>query len=340
MKGMKWLVFALLVLSLMLTACAARTSERKASDETTPMADDHREEMVTIQQTGVTAAVPASYFDAPTRQGTVVRIEYESKDYAGSGAVVTKPANVYLPYGYDESDEETRYNIFYFMHGWTGDADEFFTIGDGMIRKMLDHMIENGDIPPMIFVAATFDAENAAQSFGRSVSQLRQFHRDFANDLMPAVEGRFHTYARSASREDLTASRDHRAFGGFSLGAVTTWMQFCYNYDYIRYFVPMSGACWYYGGYGDYQPAETCDFFERLIEENDLNERGYFIYACTGTRDAVLDQVEIQMREMLKRSDVFTPEHVVYYKKQGGVHDFNAVQEYVYNALPVFFGGA
>lgn len=99
----------------------------------------------------------------------------------------------------------------------------------------------------------------------------------------------------------------------------------------------MSGACWYYGGYGDYYPEETCDFFEDLIAENDLNEWGYFIYAATGTSDSQRGQVDIQMEEMLARNDVFTPDHVRYYLKDGGVHDLNAVQEYIYNALPLFF---
>lgn len=65
---------------------------------------------------------------------------------------------------------------------------------------------------------------------------------------MTAVERRCHTYAKSTSAEDLAASIDYRAFGGFS------------------------------------------------------------------------------------------PEHVVYYMKEGGVHDFNAIIEYMYNALPLCFG--
>ena len=133
------------------------------------------------------------------------------------------------------------------------------------------------------------------------------------------------------------ASRGHRAFGGFSLGSVTTWMQFCYNYDFIKYYAPMSASCWYYGGYGEYYPEKTCDFFEELIRKNNLNKRGYFIYACTGTNDELQGQMDIQMNEMLKRKDVFTPEHVVYYKKNGGVHNFYTSVEYMYNALPLFF---
>lgn len=291
----------------------------------------------TIPQTGMTQAVPAQYMEPADQQGSVVRIEYDSLDYVRDTEPITKTAYVYLPYGYDESDEETRYDIIYLMHGWGGQEGEYFTFGNGSIKNMLDHLIENGEIKPVIAVSPTFYNENSDRSFGGSDQELRQFHQEFVNHLMPAVEGQFHTYAQSADSEDLIASRDHRAFAGFSLGSVTTWMEFCYDSEYIRYFLPMSGACWYYGGYGNYYPEETCDFFEDLIEEHGLNERGYFIYAATGTNDTVRDQVEIQMAEMLERNDVFTSDHVVYYQKEGGRHDLNAVQEYIYNALPLFF---
>ena len=49
----------------------------------------------------------------------------------------------------------------------------------------------------------------------------------------------------------------------------------------------MSGSCWYFGGFGDYYPVKTCDFFEKIIKENNLNEKGYFIYGATGTCDAI-----------------------------------------------------
>lgn len=288
-----------------------------------------------LPQTGMTKSVPAEYLSPLEHHGSVERVEYESKDYVRDSSPITKTAYVYLPSGYDENDTDTRYNIIYLMHGWGGRAGEYFELAN--IRNMFDHLIKNGDMPPSIIVSATFYTENSETGFSESVRELREFHQDFANDLMPSIEGRFHTYAMSTSEEELAASRDHRAFGGFSLGSVTTWMEFCYDYDYIRYFLPMSGSCWYFGGYGNYYPVKTSNFFEKLIEENNLNERGYFIYAATGTQDAVRDQVEIQMQEMLKRSDVFTPDHLVYYQKQDGRHDFEAVREYLFNALPLFF---
>ena len=120
------------------------------------------------------------------------------------------------------------------MHGWGGHAGEYFEYGT--IKNTLDHMIENGDIPPVIIVSATFYNENSNTDFSGSIAEFRRFHRDFEENLMPAVEGQFHTYAKSVSDDDLKASRNHRAFGGFSLGSVTTWLQFCYDTDYIRYF--------------------------------------------------------------------------------------------------------
>ena len=155
---------------------------------------------------------------------------------------------------------------------------------------------------------------------------------------MPAVEGKYHTYARSVSDEDLKASRDHRAFGGFSLGSVTTWLEFCYDYDYIRYFLPMSGSSWYYGTYGDFQTVKNVNFIEQLVKDKNLDERGYFIYHAVGTQDSVKSQTLMQADEMLSRPDVFTSEHYMFFQKEGGYHDLDACCEFLYNGLPVIFG--
>ena len=73
-----------------------------------------------IPQTGWTKAVPAEYAVASDHPGTVEQIVYDTKDYAGDGSDIEKTAYVYLPYGYDANDTETRYDIIYLMHGWGG----------------------------------------------------------------------------------------------------------------------------------------------------------------------------------------------------------------------------
>ena len=346
MKRIILLLLCVLMLAGILVSCAKASdqpqqqteqNETEASSVDTKEPSDvtSSENKGTMEQTGYTTAVPSSYKAASDHPGTVTRVDYDSKDYVRDGAAITKTAYVYTPYGYDENDEETRYNIIYLMHGWGGHAGEYFEYTS--TKNVFDHLIENGDIPPVIIVSATFYNDNSDTGFNGSIAEFRKFHRDFEENLMPTVEGRFHTYAKSASDEDLKASRDHRAFGGFSLGSVTTWLQFCYDTDYIRYFLPMSGSCWYYGTYGDFQIERNVDFIEQLVKDNDLDERGYFIYHAVGTQDTVKSQSIDMAEEMLERSDVFTPEHYMFHLKDGGYHDFDAVQEYLYNALPLFF---
>lgn len=278
--------------------------------------------------------MPAEYLRASDKPGNVERLDYASLDYAGDRHAVTKTACVYTPYGYDAGDEAAQYDIVYLMHGWGGHAGEYFDYPG--TKNVFDNLIANGDMPPAIIVSATFYHDGSDTGFGGSVAELRAFHEDFENRLMPAVEGRYRTYADGTTPEALAASRDHRAFGGFSLGSVTTWMAFCHDSDYIRYFLPMSGSCWYHGGYGDFQFARNVDFIEQLVEDKRLDERGYFIYHAVGTQDAVKGQSIGMADEMLARGS-FDADHYVFYQKDGGRHDLDAVQEYLYNALPHFF---
>ncbi len=324
------IMFSLLTM-LILSACANGIS-RAHAETTQPLVSTQG--ATAIPQTGYTSAVPATYQAASAQPGTVTRLDYESRDYVRDSAPITKTAYVYTPYGYDENDTETRYNILYLMHGWGGRAGEYFEFTE--TKNVFDNLIAKGDIPPIIIVSATFYNANSDTDFSSSIEEFRAFHLDFENHLMPAVEGQYHTWAASTSDEDLKASRDHRAFGGFSLGSVTTWLEFCHDTDYIRYFLPMSGSSWYYGTYGDFQIEKNVDFIEQLVRDNDLDERGYFIYHAVGTNDAVKSQSIDMADEMLTR-EIFTPEHYVFYLKDGGYHDFNAVQEYLYNALPLFF---
>ena len=287
------------------------------------------------EQTGLTTAVPLLYSRPAKNQGKVERLDYSSKDYVRDSKAITKTAYVYLPYGYDPNGR-ARYNIIYLMHGWGGQAGEYFTVNGGAIKNLLDNMVERGDIPPVIAVSPTFYNKNTDSDFSSSERELRAFHNDFENHLMQAVESKYRTYAKSTSDADLKASRDHRAFGGFSLGSVTTWMQFCYDTDYIRWFLPMSGSSWYYGTYGDFQFKKNVDFIKNLVKAQKLDARGYFIYHAVGTNDTVKYQSEEMAKEMLGRK-TFTPDHYVFYEKTGGQHDFNAIYEFMYNALPLFF---
>ncbi len=290
---------------------------------------------INIPQTGFTKRVPTSCNRPAKHKGIVERFDYDSLNYAKDKKQITKTAFVYLPYNYYSKNSQKQYNIVYLMHGLGGSAGQFLSYKP--ITNMLDCLIENRDMMPMIIVTASFYTDKSRRDFSSSMKEVRAFHKEFENNLMPAVEEHYRTYAASPSKNDLKLSRDHRAFGGFSLGSVTTWLQFCYNSDYIRWYLPMSASCWYYGTFGNFQIEKNVNYLEKVVKRNKLQQKGYFIYFTTGTKDEIKDQSIMQAEEMLKHSDVFTPEHFAFYQKENGYHDTNAVQEYLYNALPLFF---
>lgn len=319
---------------------APETAETQEAAAQGPAATEWQRKEINIDQRGWTQAVPAEYFAPSYYPGTVERFEYTTENYiAANGEEFTKPCYVYLPCGYDPDDKSERYDILYYMHGVDTTAEELFTSNDGQCKNMLDNMMMNGLMPKTIVVSCTFDRFNEPQEYDWSLVELGKFHLEFLNDVMPAVESHYNTYAASTSKEDLIASRNHRAFAGFSLGGVTTWNEFCTNYDYIEYYLPISGTNWYYSGPYDevYDVDRTLESMQTLIEDNDLNNRGYFIYACTGTADDYRTYINLLMEPMMQRNDVFTKDHVVYYMKDGGEHDFDAVMEYLYNGLQLFW---
>ena len=283
--------------------------------------------------------VPSNYFKSCKKQGKVRKVTYKSRDYTSKKRKeIKKTAFVYQPYGYDKKDTSKRYDILYLMHGWTMTAGDFFNSSGSDIVNMLDNMIESGDIQPLIVVCATFDAENKSQDFARSVSELSVFHNDLRENLIPYIESRYNTYAEDTDDSSLKESRQHRAFGGFSLGAVTTWHQFVYNLEYIKYFVPMSGGCWFEENYDSFdRPVEIVNYLENIMNEKKIKENDFRIYQGIGTNDPIWDLINGQVLEMMKR-EMFTLDNLHYAVIKGGKHDLDACERILFYALKDFFG--
>ena len=149
--------------------------------------------------------------------------------------VYTKVAWVYLPYGYLQ---DQQYNIFYLSHGgWSNETTLMGTDRNPTyFKNVIDHAIEDGKMQPMILVFPTYNNTSESDS------------GDY-NDLIPAVESKYSTYAKDTILEGLKENLDHRCFGRFSMRSVNTWCIFRYYLDYFRYFMPMSGS---YSTDGDY----------------------------------------------------------------------------------------
>lgn len=279
--------------------------------------------------------IPDDYFKAAPNQGTLVDLNYttyESFSYEEKTQELQKRVVVYLPYGYDESK---KYNVFYLMHG--GWSNETTTLGTpdspSAMKNVLDNAIADGKIPPLIVVCPTYNNTSGEDSadYGLALQLTRNYHNELINDLIPAVERKYSSYAESTSAEDLIAARDHRAFCGFSMGSVTTWRTFEYCLDYFRYFAPSSGSLTTDGGYMD-----------DIVKNSGYAWNDFFIIAITGTEDFAASPFQQQIENMqnydsFRYSDTEKDGNLTFRIKEGYSHSGTAAMEYAYNALRWFW---
>ena len=285
-----------------------------------------------------TSPVPAVYEQEAEQRGEVVRIDYDTHDYAeGTGAVRTNTAYVYLPYGYEEHTDR-RYNVLYFVHGHYGTAASFFQDENGLLRKLLDHMTENGDMAPTIVVSPSYNYGNPTPNYVDADPYCEALPQELVNDLIPIVESRYRTYAESTDAAGLESSREHRAIGGFSMGAVTTWYALEHTLDYFKFFMPVSADCWSLGEFaGMNRPAETAEYLAGIIRQSPYAGTGFYIWAASGTDDSAYRETLVQIEAMAQLTDVFPLSNLTFHEKDGARHEFRPMAEYLYNALPFFF---
>lgn len=285
--------------------------------------------------------VPESY-SKPTSEssrGLVESIDYQT---TYNREIYNKEAQVYLPASYDEKDDR-QYNIVYLMHGSTMTSRDF--IGDNgrdngnETKNMIDNMIEKGDIIPTIFVVPTYypNRDFVSGSYYDDDILNRAFAENEIIDLMEVVEGRYNTYAQSTSFEDLEASRDHRAFAGFSMGAITTWYVFENQLKYFSTFIPMAGDSWTIEENGGAVASEkTAQKLAEVVSNSSYSPEDFKIFASVGGNDGTSGSMKPQIAAMLK-IPVFSEDNLSYEEDAGGRHDLISINNQLYSQLPYAF---
>ena len=323
--------FALmLALALLLAAVPVLAEGRKAPED--------KKIITTTDAVGVETVFKkydSKFYDAASEQpGTVVRLDYTTTAY---GEEQPGWVNVYLPYGYDENGTE-RYNIVYFLHGTNETQDSL--IGDEKAKNALDNMIEVGVVEPFIMVFPTYyyDYEN------RAIDMAAFSQKEMRNDIMPAVESAYRTYAETADDAGFKASRDHRAFAGFSRGCYACWHQFFNSLDYAKWFMPFSANISAADEMSLEMPVEEQ---MQMIKDALANQADYkndfFIYAaCGGKRDMMYDVNAALITAMIADTEDFSfgtnpAENNLYYSVSNEIHQTLMSRFYFYNAFDVVF---
>jgi predicted alpha/beta superfamily hydrolase len=206
------------------------------------------------------------------------------------------------------------------MHGGGENENTIFS-EDVKLNRILDHMIMNGELEPLIVVTPTFNKSGADK-----------FYEEFRKSVVPFVEGKYSTYAKSTSEADLRASRMHRAYGGFSMGGLSTWCVADHDMDLVGYFMPLSGNNW-----------EGMDALTNEIDSLGLKKNEYFIFAATGSEDIAYSNMVPEMDDLKRRTNHFTytsdfsKGNLYFLVAPGLTHWWGYVRHYVYDALPYFF---
>lgn len=338
-------VSSLIVVSLLFTGgctdTAATKEEKEEQNPYTEMEDPFPD--ADFSFTKAIAEIPDSYVTACTHAGKVTQFYYTTKNYDGDLAEEEKYAEVYTPYGYDHTKQ---YNIFYLMHGYGGEAEDWLGTESepSDIKYCIDHLIAENKMGPMIIVSMTYyDNNTDEQTSNWDIALTKQFSQEFINDLMPAVESTYATYATTTDAQGLKASRDHRGFGGFSMGGVTTWYAFHDSLAYIRYFYPASGSPYWTTDIDGKDQKAGGQFAVDALQEQGYTKDDFYIYMTTGSEDYAKSIVEAQINSMLLFPDTFTfgdPSeagvNVSYGISDGEDHNFHGRLRDLYTILPVF----
>lgn len=275
--------------------------------------------------------MPAQMLQETSQHGRVERLLYDTKTYEQEdNHILHKGAWVYLPYGYDASKQ---YNVLYLLHGGGVNEDWWFKMFPDTV-VILDNMIFSGICQPCIVVTPTYYRGEDTDKNAEYVTE--HFCHELRNDLIPAVETAYSTYACSdVSKENLIKTRTHRAFAGLSLGSMTTYRAAFYNnFDLFSWYGPFSGCC---GPNGDR------DLEVKRIQKtlDDAQARGLpldYFFCCNGDKDIAFEEHQYIMEKAVQVCpQLIQGKNYDFYVIPGGVHDMKAWQLHLYHALQIFF---
>lgn len=183
---------------------------------------------------------PGSFFmdDASVPHGMV-----EQKWYASqfNPSMKQRRLSVYLPPSY-QTNKNVQYPVLYLLHGTGGDETSWLDMG--RLAQIMDHLIAQGSIVPMIVVMpngiASLDAApgespymNGKAAHVNADSWFGQTEEAFPKEVIPFIEK---TYR-------VKSSKQYRAIAGLSLGGMHTLCISANNpllFDYVGLFSPQT----------------------------------------------------------------------------------------------------
>ena len=156
--------------------------------------------------------------------------------------------------------------------------------------------------------------------------------------LIEAVESRYTTFARGdTSAKSLQESRRHRAFGGFSMGATTTWDVFALRPQYFYGYMPMAGESWI-GREEDADEERLAELVTAGAVREGYGQGDFRILASVGSEDPALWDMTPQLDELHQDyPDLMTETSLQLWIDDGESHSSTSVANQVEHNLPLLF---
>ena len=269
---------------------------------------------------------------ASSLHGSIDTLTYEQ---SYEGTVYDKQAFVYVPDSYSPA---RPMNVLYLTHGWWGNAAG---LAAG-VAPVVDKLEASGEVSPTIVVFATYypDRSFATDDYEEDYALNRFFATTEIDTLIDTVESRYTTFARrDTSDQSLRASRRHRAFGGFSMGATTTWDVFALRPQYFYGYMPMAGESWI-GREEDADEARIAELVTAGALREGYGPADFRILASVGSDDPALWDMSPQLDEFHEDyPDLMTDASLQLWIDDGEAHSSASVAHQVAHSLPLLFPG-
>ena len=304
-------------------AAATLTSSGREQKDPSPIAIEE-------DDNPIPEAVAGLLDTASSLHGSIDTLTYEQ---SYEGTVYDKQAFVYVPDSYSPA---RPVNVLYLTHGWWGNAAG---LAAG-VAPVVDKLEASGEVSPTIVVFATYypDRSFATDDYEDDYTLNRFFATTEIDTLISTVESRYTTFARGdLSDASLRASRRHRAFGGFSMGATTTWDVFTLRPQYFYGYMPMAGESWI-GREEEADSAQIAQLVTAGAERAHYGPQDFRILASVGSLDPALADMAPQLAQLrADYPDLMTDDSLQLWIDEGENHSMTSVGNQVAHNLPLLF---
>lgn len=224
-------------------------------------------------------------------------VNYEGINY-------TKTEYVYVPASYTAG---TPMKELYLMHGSSGNNEDTART----MKPLLDEWIEEGRMEPMLVIFPTYypDRSFAVSNYAEDYPLNHFFAQTETNTAVQTVEDTYSTFE----------NRENRAFGGYSMGGVTTWEVLACQADQFAWFMPMAGDAWIDQSEDLQDDEDIAAFLLQDMKDNGYDADDFHILAMVGENDGTKYSMLPQI-EALRKEPLINDDNLQYWENENGTH--------------------